>query len=155
MEILQLEADFDIIINSQDQKAGESQNPQGEDVFNRLPLELRHEVFKLLPADAILALKAATWVMHTTALSRECWKQILRSEMPWFWEIREFDFSESQDLEAKASKLLLDLMAKSQYTSKHDDYILGLANRRRIWGVCEQIRSLYLEKLKDISISGS
>ncbi|CAI7671438.1 unnamed protein product [Penicillium pancosmium] len=151
VKIPQLDADLDIIMKSQDKKAGQDQNPQGEDVFNRLPPDLRHEVFKLLPVGAILALKAASWVMHTAALPREFWKDRLRSEMPWLWEIHDFDLFESQELEDKASKLLLNIPVKSQYASKNDDYILGLANRRRIWGVCEQIQSRYLEKLKDIS----
>lgn len=155
VKIPQLDADFDFIMKSQDKKAGQDQNPQGEDVFNRLPPELRHEVFKLLPAGSILALKAASWVMHTTTLPREFWKHRLRSEMPWLWEIHDLDVFESQELEAKASKLLLDISVKSQYTSKNDDYILGLANRRRIWGVCEQIQCRYLEKLKDISNADS
>ena len=155
VEIPQLDADFDSIMKSQDKKAGQDQNPQGKDVFDRLPPELRHEVFKLLPAGSILALKAASWVMHTTTLPREFWKHRLRSEMPWLWEIHDVDVFQSQELEDKASKLLLDIPVKSQYTSKNDDYILGLANRRRIWGVCEQIQSLYFEKLKDISNADS
>lgn len=142
-------------MKSQDKKAGQDQNPRGKDVFNSLPPELRHEVFKLLPAGSILALKAASWAMHTTTLPREFWKHRLRSEMPWLWEIHDLDVFESQELEDKASKLLLDIQVKSQYTSKNDDYILGLANRRRIWGVCEQIQSLYFRNLKDISNADS
>ncbi|KAJ5998541.1 hypothetical protein N7451_006351 [Penicillium sp. IBT 35674x] len=155
VEIPQLDAEFDIIMKSQAKNAGQDQNSQGKDVFNRLPLELRYDVFKLLPAGSILALKAASWVMHTTTLPREFWRHRLRSEMPWLWEIHDIDVFESQELENKASKLLLDIPVKSQYTSKNDDYILGLANRRRIWGVCEQIRSRYFEKLKDISNADS
>lgn len=151
VKIPQLDAYFDTIMKSQDYKAGQDQNPQGKDVFNRLPTELRHEIFKLLSAGSLLALKAASWVMHTTTLPRESWKHKLRSEMPWLWEIHDFDVFESQELEGKASKLLLDIPVKSQYTSENDDYILGLANRRRIWGVCEQIQSCYFEKLKNIS----
>lgn len=138
-------------MKSQDKKAEQDQNTQGKDVFNSLPPGLRLGILRLLPAGSILALKAASWAMHTTTLPREFWKHRLRSEMPWLWEIHDIDVFESQELEDKASKLLLEIPVKSQYTSKNDDYILGLANRRRIWGVCEQIRRLYFEKLKNIS----
>lgn len=142
-------------MKSLDKKAEQDQNPQGEDIFNKLSPELRHEVFKLLPAGSILALKAASLAMHTTTLSRELWKHRLRSEIPWLWEIHDIDVFQSQELEDKTSKLLLDIQEKSQYTSKNDGYIFGLANRRRIWGVCEQIQSRYLEKLKNISNTDS
>jgi hypothetical protein len=155
VRISKLDADFDLIMKSLDKKAEQDQNPQDEDIFNKLSPELRHEVFKLLPAGSILALKAASLAMHTTTLSREFWKHRLRSEMPWLWEIHDIDVFQSQELEDKTSKLLLDIQKKSQYTSKNDDYIFGLANRRRIWGVCEQIQSRYLEKLKNISNTDS
>jgi hypothetical protein len=38
-----------------------------EDIFDKLPHELRHEIFKLLPAGSILALKAASWATNFTA----------------------------------------------------------------------------------------
>lgn len=142
----ELDADLDPIIKSLDKKTGPDQNSRSQDIFNRLPYELRQMIFKLLPAGSILALKAASWAMHTTTLSGNFWKHRLGSEIPWLWEIHDINVFQSQELEDKASKLLLDIQKKSQYTSENNDYIVGLANRRRIWGVCEQIRSRYLEK---------
>lgn len=147
VRIHQLDDDLDLIMESLDKKAGPDKNPRDEDVFNRFPPELRHEVFKLLPAGSILALKAASWAMHISPLPHDFWKQMLKVEVPWLWEIHEIDVFQSQDLEDRTSKLLLEIQKKSQYTSKNDDYILGLANRRRIWGVCKQIQCRYLEKL--------
>jgi hypothetical protein len=83
--------------------------------------------------------------MHTIAISRDLWKSKLRSEMPWVWEVHDIDLFQSQELEGSASKFLLILEQKSRYTVRQDDCILGLANRRRIWSVCEQIRSRYLD----------
>jgi hypothetical protein len=71
----------------------------------------------------------------------------LRAEIPWLWEIHDVDVFQSQESEDKASKLLLDIEKKSRYTAENDDYVLGLANRRRTWGVCEQIRTRYLDGL--------
>ncbi|KAJ5680961.1 hypothetical protein N7536_012100 [Penicillium majusculum] len=149
--IPQLESELDVITKSLSKKAAPSRHSRSEDIFNTLPFELRHEIFKLLPAGSILALKAASLAMHSTALPRDLWKRTLMSEIPWLWEVHDIDAFQSQEVEGNTSKLLLDIQKKSQYTSENDDYIFGLANRRRIWGVCEQIRSRYLEKLKGIS----
>lgn len=150
-----LDSDLDLIMNSLDKKARPDRNPPGEDIFSKLPVELRHEIFELLPAGSILALKAASSTMHTTTLRAELWKQRLRREVPWLWEIHDVDVFQSQYFEGKTSKLLLDIDKKSKYTSENDDYIFGLANRRRIWGVCEQIRTQYFEKLGGISNTDS
>ncbi|KAF7522271.1 hypothetical protein PCG10_007572 [Penicillium crustosum] len=151
VQIPQLESELDVIANSFSKKATPSRHSHSEDIFNTLPLELRHEIFKLLPAGSILALKAASLVMHTTALPCDLWKRTLMSEIPWLWEVHDIDAFQSQEVEDSTSKLLLDIQKKSRYTSENDDYIFGLANRRRIWGICEQIRSHYLKKLKGIS----
>ncbi|KAJ5284776.1 hypothetical protein N7524_000082 [Penicillium chrysogenum] len=147
----ELDSDLDVIMKSLEKKGSPHQNSQSEDIFNILPIELRREVFKHLSVGSILAVKAASLAMHTTTLPRGLWNHRLRSEMPWLWEIHDIDVLQSQESEYKASNLLLDIQTKSQYTSDNDGYILGLANRRRIWGVCEQIRSRYMEKLKGIS----
>lgn len=155
MTIPQIDADLDFIKQSLSQKRRPSQPPQREDIFDKLSHELRHEIFKLLPAASILALKAASWPMHITTFSRDLWRARLTSEVPWLWEIHDIDVFCSQESENKASKLLLDIQKKSAYTSENDDYILGIANRRRIWGVCDQIRARYLEGFACISDPGS
>ncbi|KAF3394026.1 hypothetical protein F1880_005532 [Penicillium rolfsii] len=149
--IPQIDADLDFIKQSLDQRASPSQSPPREDIFDKLPYELRHEIFTLLPSGSILALKAASWSMHITTLSCEFWRDKLKAEIPWLWEIHEVNVFHSQESEERASKVLLDIHKKSTYTSENDDYIMGLANRRRIWGVCEQIRARYLEGLACVS----
>ncbi|KAJ5592378.1 hypothetical protein N7537_009282 [Penicillium hordei] len=155
VEIPQLESHLDIITKSIDKKAATCRHFRSEDISNNLPVELRHEIFKLLPAGSILALKAASLAMHSTTLPPNLWKRTLRSEIPWLWEMHDIDSFQSQELEDNTSKLLLDIQKKSQYTSENDDYIFGLANRRRVWGVCKQIRSRYFEKLRGISNTDS
>lgn len=134
-------------MKSLDQRACPKQSSGRRDIFDKLPHELRQTIFELLPAESILALKAASWAMHVSTLPRDFWEEKLKVETPWLWEIYDINVFQSQDSEESAFKLLCDIQKKSQYTSENDDYILGLANRRRIWGVCEQIRSRYLEAL--------
>lgn len=155
MQITQIDADLEHIKQSICEKAGPNQNPRGEDIFDKLPQELRYEVLQLLPIGSVLAVKAASLAMHMTALSRDLWRDRLRVEIPWLWEIHDIDLFHSQESEGRASKLLLDIEKNSRYTAGNDDYILGLANRRRIWGVCEQIRTRYLDGLACDSESDS
>ncbi|KAJ5154645.1 uncharacterized protein N7500_010084 [Penicillium coprophilum] len=151
VEIPQLKAELDDIMESIHKMAAPDQRSRSPDIFDRLPVELRNWVFEFLPAGSIVALKAASLAMHSTTLSGECWKRRLRTELPWLWEIHDIDIFQSQEVEERASKLLLNIEKKSLYTSESDDYIFGLANRRRIWGVCEQLRSRYLQKLEGIA----
>ncbi|PYI35974.1 hypothetical protein BP00DRAFT_333387 [Aspergillus indologenus CBS 114.80] len=126
--------------------------PPRQDIFSRLPIELRHEIFRALPAGSILSVKAASAVMHATLLTARLWRRKLECEVPWLWELADYNVFQSQEAESRASELLLNIDYKSRYTSENDDYVFGLANRRRIWGVCEQIRSKYLELLEGASV---
>ncbi|PYH77020.1 hypothetical protein BO82DRAFT_395735 [Aspergillus uvarum CBS 121591] len=126
--------------------------PPRQDIFSRLPIELRHEIFIALPAGSILAVKAASAVMHAVPLTARLWRRKLECEVPWLWELADYNVFQSQEAESRASELLLNIDQKSRYTSENDDYIFGLANRRRIWGVCQQIQSKYLELLEGTSV---
>ncbi|OQE12775.1 hypothetical protein PENFLA_c063G07543 [Penicillium flavigenum] len=104
-----------------------------EDIFSRLPIELRHEIFKHLRPESILALKAASRVMHATLIPRSMWEAKLVDTYPWLWEVLELSVFQSQEIEEKASRLLLACSEHGESTSKSYGYTLGLANRRRIW----------------------
>ncbi|RAH67272.1 uncharacterized protein BO66DRAFT_329571 [Aspergillus aculeatinus CBS 121060] len=133
-------------------KTAAKAGPRQHEVFSRLPIELRHEIFRALPVGSILSLKAASAVMHATPLPARVWRRKLECEVPWLWELADCDVFQSQEVESQASELLLNIDCRSRYAAENDDYVFGLANRRRIWGVCEQIRSKYLELLEGVSV---
>jgi hypothetical protein len=122
---------------------------KNRDIFDTLPYELQLQLFNLLPVSSVLALKAASWSMHTTTLPNGNWKARLETELPWLSEIQNIDPFKSQELEAKLSKIVAELEEKSKYKKGRVNYIPGLANRRRIWNVCENIKSLYHDKLAE------
>ncbi|PYH67659.1 F-box protein [Aspergillus vadensis CBS 113365] len=105
-----------------------------DDLFSRLSNELRHEIFKHLPPESILALKAASRIMHTTWVPRSMWEAKLVDTYPWLWEVLELPVFQSQDIEEKTSRLLFACREQGESTGRSYGYILGLANRRRIWG---------------------
>ena len=134
------------LLVAEEKKSFESRTVQcSHDIFDKLPYELRQKIFDLLPFPSVLALKAASWSMHV--FPDGSWKQKLETDIPWLWEVHDIDPFKSQALEARLSKMNADLEKKSQYTEGTVNYIPGLVNRRRIWVVCEQIRSLYYDKL--------
>ncbi|GCB27398.1 hypothetical protein AAWM_10283 [Aspergillus awamori] len=105
-----------------------------EDIFSRLPIELRHEIFKHIHPESILALKAASRTMHTTLVPRSMWEAKLVDTYPWLWEVFELSVFQSQKIEEKAFRLLLACREHGEPTGRRYGYTLGLANRRRIWG---------------------
>ncbi|KAE8326302.1 hypothetical protein BDV39DRAFT_206194 [Aspergillus sergii] len=119
--------------------------PVGPDIFDTLPQELRVQIFDLLPIASVLALKAASWSMHTVHLPRRS----LETDLPWLWEIHDINPFRSQKLEARLSKVIAELEEQGQYTKETVDYIPGLVNRKRIWMVCENIKDLYHNKVAE------
>ncbi|KAJ5889850.1 hypothetical protein N7504_010660 [Penicillium tannophilum] len=117
------------------------------DIFDKLSFELRQNIFELLPIASVFAIKSASYSMH--ACPYASWKQRLETEMPWLWEVRDMNPFKSQAMEAKFFKMFSELEKKSRYNKETVDYIPGLVNRRRIWRVCEDIRSLYHDKLAE------
>ncbi|KAE8159866.1 hypothetical protein BDV40DRAFT_272152 [Aspergillus tamarii] len=137
------------LVNKEIDKAEPEKGPESADIFNKLPYELRQQIFSLLPLASVLALRAASWSMHTTQLPEKSWKKRLESDLPWLWEVHDIDMTGSQKLEAKLSKIIAKLEEKSQYRDGEVNYIPGLANRKRIWMVCEDIRDVYHEQLAE------
>ncbi|KAJ6109922.1 hypothetical protein N7486_002157 [Penicillium sp. IBT 16267x] len=131
-----------------EKKSSESRTVQDKyDIFDKLSFELREMIFNLLPIASVLAIKAASFSMHATPC--ESWRQKLETDMPWLWEVHDIDPFKSQEMEARFSKMFEELEKKSRYNKETFDYIPGLVNRRRIWVVCEDIRSLYHDKLAE------
>ncbi|PLB49275.1 hypothetical protein P170DRAFT_384015 [Aspergillus steynii IBT 23096] len=129
-------------------KESKPENPPSTvDIFDKLPSELRLEILNLLPTASALALKTASWTMLKAPLS---WRQKLASDMPWLWEFRdlEVDMCRSGKLNSELSQVVSELNEKSRYSKDQTGYIPGLVNRRRIWGVCENLRSMYMDKLE-------
>jgi hypothetical protein len=145
--------DIKSLLSMKVDRPGDSQTKRHarDDIFGRLPVELRHEILEYLRPESILALKAASRVVHTTSCPDSLWAGKLVDTYPWLWEVHELDVFQSQALEEKASQLLRSCLDNGPSSSKSHSYSLGLANRRRIWGVCEQIRSQYMEKLAGVT----
>jgi hypothetical protein len=118
------------------------------DPFRDLPYEILHRIFSFLPGDSILELIVASWPVHSVTRSNLFWKKLILSDMPWLWE---FERAVIADLAGQVDfkNLYLDLNRKTKAKLNMRGPFLGLANRRRIWGVCEQLVGLYLKRTSE------
>ncbi|KAL3463598.1 hypothetical protein BJX64DRAFT_257009 [Aspergillus heterothallicus] len=120
------------------------------DPFTNLPIELRLMVLSSLPAASILALRAASPSFQEISIPATLWRDALENSLPWLWEFQEYESPfQTPRKEKWFYNKLLEAEAKSTYREgEPGTYIGGLVNRRRIWGVCEQIKEYYLKYIK-------
>ncbi|OGM39471.1 hypothetical protein ABOM_011925 [Aspergillus bombycis] len=134
VEIPQLDSYLDFIRGeTNDLLPGSSENHMRRDIFDKVPAEIRLEIFKRLPVASVLAVKAASPSMNATVLPSDLLMKVLRADMPWLWELQDTDTFYSGESVSRLSLTLLDLFQKSHYKEGTWNYIPGLVNRRRIW----------------------
>ncbi|KAL2126292.1 hypothetical protein VTI74DRAFT_1232 [Chaetomium olivicolor] len=123
--------------------------PRVRDSFSRLPLEILLYIFRFLSGHDLLALLKASWPAFCAARSNTFWKRFLKQDMPWLtelWPLLEDEERQGgRELSYKALYLWLDKVTFPSYGI--DGPFLPLANRRRIWGVCEQLARHYFRHL--------
>ncbi|CAG8971850.1 hypothetical protein HYALB_00001961 [Hymenoscyphus albidus] len=122
-----------------------------QDDFSKLPSELIHKIVDMLPAEPLLMLSRASWTVTCVLRNNECfWMQRIRCDLLWFFELQYLldspDTFQGKDL--KGMFLWAHETSRSRIWMKSP--FLGLANRRRIWGVREQLKEEYLSELKQI-----
>ncbi|KAJ6443623.1 G protein alpha subunit [Purpureocillium lavendulum] len=118
-----------------------------QDPFGRLPGEIRQSIFEMLQARDIAALRTASYAMHATTIPSSVWKRDLAASMPWLWEMDSVLDNGGQH-ELNFCRTMLGLDKWTTYGRREsDDFCLTLANRRRVWAVCETIVGEYQKLL--------
>ncbi|KAJ9648488.1 hypothetical protein H2199_001343 [Coniosporium tulheliwenetii] len=113
------------------------------DPFNKLPPELIVEIMLYLPSNSLSKLTAASPTAYAATRSNWFWRRRLTVDMPWLWELSEPSYV--PDKGVPDWKAVYQHLSKASFApSETDPSLLGLANRGRIWGVCEQVLELYL-----------
>ncbi|KAL4895146.1 F-box domain protein [Aspergillus ambiguus] len=117
--------------------------------FGRLPLEMVYHICSFLPGESLKALTQASLNVQIVTQHNYFWEKAVQWDMPWFWEFHALK-SESplpDDINYKRLYLWLDKMTTPRY-GMDDQALTGVANRRRIWGVCQQLAPRYFQGLK-------
>ncbi|KAJ5166065.1 hypothetical protein N7492_006361 [Penicillium capsulatum] len=109
------------------------------DPFTRFPYDVLHLVLKLLPGSSVPALATASWSVQLATRHNSFWKAMLRREMPWFWELFEL-LEDERYSKTDYKRLFLWLGKELSVMYGLRGALMGIANRKRIWRACLQIR---------------
>ena len=135
-----------------------------KDPFARLPFELLLNVVSEFDIPSLVNLMSSSaHVYRSLDNNYSFWLQFVKKSMPWFFELHRFLESlapsiqngrgVSDDADALGDKSLFRLFKladKATTPRKHmRGPFMGIANRRRIWGVCKQIVDPYISQAED------
>ncbi|KAL5360408.1 hypothetical protein BJX96DRAFT_71020 [Aspergillus floccosus] len=115
------------------------------DPFSSLPVEVLFNILDMLPACSLLDFRKASATVCRATQANGYWKQRMSRVMDWFWELPDILQDHPSDLNIKAFYLWLDKKTTPEFGM--DPKFMGLGNRRRIWGACQQLRNLYVQRL--------
>jgi hypothetical protein len=118
------------------------------DPWAALPYDILHDIFDQLSTQDTTSLMIASWHVLTSTRNTEFWRHLLRRRiLPWFWELHSLVTNATLPLtfNYKQLYLWLDRVTTPEISLKGP--FMGIANRRRIWAVCEQLAPLYKERI--------
>lgn len=120
------------------------------DPFAALPYDLHHEILTHLGPDpaAVLALRTASWPVHAAVRAAPAfWRRALRASMPWFGELHAAVVEEERAEDVDWQALFRRAEAQTRPVRGVEGAWMGVANRRRVWGACEQLAAVYVPRL--------
>lgn len=115
------------------------------DGFATLPPELQYMLMAELPLRDVLALRHASATMRDLELTQTFWKGRITRDLPWHYDI---------PCEAWANSCIdWHAVYKRLYAGSqlgHEESVLALCNRRRIWTTTDQIMDTYFTELSRV-----
>lgn len=120
------------------------------DPFHVISNELIHHITSYLRGKDILSLRKASLIVRGSTGGNDFWRSRVQRDMPWLWippnlhhkaEICAGE-SEKRQIDWLKVYVLFDSVTARPWGMRGK--YMGLANRRRIWAACEQLRSLYM-----------
>ncbi|KAF2124355.1 hypothetical protein P153DRAFT_390389 [Dothidotthia symphoricarpi CBS 119687] len=124
-----------------------------QDPLSILPYDVLHGVFEYMSLKDTLSLMQASWYVFTSTREPAFWKQMMVLQIfPWFWESRTLltDTIYPPDFDFKGLVLWLDKATTPEFGLAGP--LKGIANRRRIWNVCQELVTYYIEKIFPVEI---
>ncbi|KAH5253954.1 hypothetical protein HBI71_143270 [Parastagonospora nodorum] len=120
-----------------------------DDPLATLPYDVLHGVFAHLSLKDTLSLMKASWHVLESTRDATFWRLMIRVHITdFFWELKELfkttTFPETFDW--KGMFQWLDQTTRGSFAMEGP--MMAIANRRRIWNVCQQLAPLYYEKLE-------
>ncbi|KAK3303774.1 uncharacterized protein B0T15DRAFT_541215 [Chaetomium strumarium] len=129
-------------------RLGITRDPCVQDPFSSLPPKVLHNVLRFLPGNDLLGLLKASWPAFSATRRNAFWKWFLKHDMPWLVELWPLLGEEVQRFEVDYKAVYMWLNEATTPRYGMGDSFMVLANRRRIWGVCEQLAPHYYHHLQ-------
>ncbi|KAL6230454.1 hypothetical protein BDW75DRAFT_66038 [Aspergillus navahoensis] len=135
--------------------------------FGALPAELVYQICSFLPWSSLKALIQASPFIRLLTSDDYFWRCFIESDMPWLWQTQTATetgtdkHTQTEPENLSVSHLLKSLTSSSGLSLNHkqvymwldaitapkygleDPTLMGIANRRRIWGACEELSRGY------------
>jgi hypothetical protein len=118
------------------------------DPFTSLPYDVLHKICAELSINDTLALIQASWHVHDSTRDPSFWRMMIRVHIVSFFSELHGMFAHTtfpRTFDWRAAFQWLNNVTKPTFAMEGP--LCGIANRRRIWDVCLQLKPLYLEKL--------
>ncbi|KAL9468516.1 hypothetical protein ACSS6W_010210 [Trichoderma asperelloides] len=127
----------------------------GADIFQRLPLELLAKTCNMLTPESLFQLALASPTIDALVEDKPFWKQYLSIQMPWSFELLTLLDDESQRFFQNVDYKSLVRWVDQETTPRlwMRGPFMSIANRRRIWHVCEQMEPVYSGRLRRFPLS--
>lgn len=107
--------------------------------FSSMPTEIVLQILLSLSAESIQAFRASSRAAASLELGKSFWKSHMRRHLPWLYDLPVDDIEDSERVAwGQVESFLLHITNESNPAKE-----LALANRRRIFSVCEQIADEY------------
>ncbi|KAK3367786.1 hypothetical protein B0H63DRAFT_565679 [Podospora didyma] len=122
----------------------------GRDVFRAVPYDIIYQITELTPTSAVLALCKASRVVHALLRGNVgFWRHRIARELPWFYELIPLMSDPERVSDLNLTKVLSWARKVSEPRLGMSGPFMSLANRRRIWTVCEQLAELYRKQTSE------
>ncbi|KAK4177170.1 hypothetical protein QBC36DRAFT_327644 [Triangularia setosa] len=131
------------------------------DRFSKLPYDLIYVITRLLPDRDLFSLCSASYIVHKhLAQNGGFWRhRLTKISMPWFEEALDvFSSSGNEDgLKGKSWRAVMCALQELLCSEKlgKQGPLMGVYNRRRIWGCCQEIARQYFKTAKEVRERGA
>lgn len=113
-------------------------------LFDTLPNELLTQIADLVPQEDLLSFMRASKTTFRLTKSNKFWQRRLRLDAPWLWENWNSGEAQAVNWQRSYNAVMMQAHKPVQMAAKGAN-VTGLANRKRVWRVCQQVLQLYLE----------
>lgn len=125
---------------------GSSEGRVTDESFSHLPPEIWYRILPLLPTHDMNNLRASSRSLARLALDNSFWRTRFVRDLPWAPESAIDIHTNSADVDWKRTYQFFLQVSDLD----NDECLLGLANRRRIFKICERIAEIYWRKNAEI-----